>query len=166
MTPSDSEQQQYYLSPPHQAYYSTPTTHLQDHAALQTHIQPQPQPQHPGPSQGLFAPVYSPQPETDAEADLKRLRNTAASARFRAKKKQREQTLETQAREKKMALERLEARIQELERENRFLKGLILGPREEELKALKRQRDEALESDKAIDGDRKGFEHKDGVGTD
>lgn len=65
---------------------------------------------------------------------MKRLRNTAASARFRAKKKQREQTLEQQAREKKQALEKLESRIRELEQENRFLKGLIMGPKEEELK--------------------------------
>lgn len=88
------------------------------------------------------------------------MRNTAASARFRAKKKQREQTLEQQAREKKQALEKLENRIKELEQENRFLKGLIMGPKDEELKALKKQRDEAIEAD------RKGVEHKDGVGTD
>lgn len=65
---------------------------------------------------------------------MKRLRNTAASARFRAKKKMREQTLESQAREKRERLERLENRIAELERENSFLKGLIMGPKDEELK--------------------------------
>ncbi|KAJ5050747.1 uncharacterized protein L3040_002618 [Drepanopeziza brunnea f. sp. 'multigermtubi'] len=98
--------------------------------------------------------------DAEAEAELKRMRNTAASARFRAKKKQREQTLEMQAREKKEALEKLESRIRELEQENRFLKGLIMGPKAEELEELKRQRDEAIESD------RKSLEHKDGVGTD
>ncbi|CAL3973323.1 unnamed protein product [Diplocarpon coronariae] len=133
MDSSSAEQHEYYPPPPQQAYYSTSTTHLSDHPTLHTPQHSQPQPQHLGPQQD-FAPVYSPQSEYDAEADLKRLRNTAASARFRAKKKQREQTLEMQAREKKTALEKLEARIQELERENRFLKGLIMGPREEELK--------------------------------
>ncbi|OWP04332.1 hypothetical protein B2J93_9400 [Marssonina coronariae] len=159
MDSSSAEQHEYYPPPPQQAYYSTSTTHLSDHPTLHTPQHSQPQPQHLGPQQD-FAPVYSPQSEYDAEADLKRLRNTAASARFRAKKKQREQTLEMQAREKKTALEKLEARIQELERENRFLKGLIMGPREEELKELKKQRDEAIADD------RKGIEHKDGVGTD
>ncbi|KAK6581896.1 hypothetical protein PZA11_005593 [Diplocarpon coronariae] len=154
MDSSSAEQHEYYPPPPQQAYYSTSTTHLSDHPTLHTPQHSQPQPQHLGPQQD-FAPVYSPQSEYDAEADLKRLRNTAASARFRAKKKQREQTLEMQAREKKTALEKLEARIQELERENRFLKGLIMGPREEELKR-----------DEAIADDRKGIEHKDGVGTD
>ncbi len=69
---------------------------------------------YPGSSSGSPQGQY-PTSEGDAEADLKRLRNTAASARFRAKKKQREQTLEQQAREKKQALEKLESRIRELE---------------------------------------------------
>ncbi|KAJ9209860.1 transcriptional regulator family: bZIP [Paecilomyces variotii] len=59
-----------------------------------------------------------------AEED-KRRRNTAASARFRIKKKQREQALERtvkEATEKNLALE---ARVQELERENKWLKDLI-----------------------------------------
>ncbi|CZT11679.1 uncharacterized protein RCO7_15149 [Rhynchosporium graminicola] len=134
------------------------------------------------------SPLTSPpSSDHDPEADLKRLRNTAASARFRAKKKQREQTLESQAREKKMALEKLEMRIRELETENRFLKGLIMGPGEkrggrgrekgegdegdgdggegegkgEELRRLKRERDEVRGSER--DGER---ERNDGVGTD
>jgi len=59
-----------------------------------------------------------------AEED-KRRRNTAASARFRVKKKQREQALEKQAREMTDKANRLEKRVNELEMENRWLKGLI-----------------------------------------
>lgn len=59
-----------------------------------------------------------------AEED-KRRRNTAASARFRVKKKQREQALEKTAREMGEKVSVLEARVGQLEMENRWLKGLI-----------------------------------------
>jgi len=59
-----------------------------------------------------------------AEED-KRRRNTAASARFRVKKKQREQALEKTAKEMTEKAAGLEKRVQELEMENRWLKGLI-----------------------------------------
>lgn len=59
-----------------------------------------------------------------AEED-KRRRNTAASARFRIKKKQREQTLEKTAKEMSDRVSVLETRIQQLETENAWLKGLI-----------------------------------------
>ncbi|KAF2269237.1 hypothetical protein CC78DRAFT_612688 [Lojkania enalia] len=59
-----------------------------------------------------------------AEED-KRRRNTAASARFRVKKKQREQALEKTAKEMTERVGVLEARIQQLETENIWLKGLI-----------------------------------------
>lgn len=60
-----------------------------------------------------------------AEED-KRRRNTAASARFRVKKKQREQALERTAKEMTDRAERLEARITELEQENKFLRSLVV----------------------------------------
>ena len=60
-----------------------------------------------------------------AEED-KRRRNTAASARFRVKKKQREQALEQTARETSQKAERLERRVAELERENKWLRGLVV----------------------------------------
>ncbi|KAF9574090.1 hypothetical protein EC968_007482 [Mortierella alpina] len=60
-----------------------------------------------------------------AEED-KRRRNTAASARFRQKKKLREQALEQTAREKTARAEALEARVRELEMEVRWLRGLIV----------------------------------------
>ena len=59
-----------------------------------------------------------------AEED-KRRRNTAASARFRVKKKQREQALERTAKEMTEKVDRLESRVQQLEMENKWLKGLI-----------------------------------------
>ncbi|KAF2656823.1 hypothetical protein K491DRAFT_596224 [Lophiostoma macrostomum CBS 122681] len=59
-----------------------------------------------------------------AEED-KRRRNTAASARFRVKKKQREQALEKTAKEMSDRVNVLESRIQQLETENTWLKGLI-----------------------------------------
>lgn len=60
-----------------------------------------------------------------AEED-KRRRNTAASARFRVKKKQREQALERTAKEMSQKAETLENRVKELEREIRWLKNLII----------------------------------------
>lgn len=59
-----------------------------------------------------------------AEED-KRRRNTAASARFRVKKKQREQALEKTAKDMSDKVNILETRIQQLETENAWLKGLI-----------------------------------------
>ena len=59
-----------------------------------------------------------------AEED-KRRRNTAASARFRVKKKQREQALEKQAKEMADKVSLLEGKVQQLEMENKWLKGLI-----------------------------------------
>ncbi|KAJ1985296.1 hypothetical protein H4R34_000117 [Dimargaris verticillata] len=64
--------------------------------------------------------------ETDhvAEED-KRRRNTAASARFRAKKKLREQAMERTAKEMTAKVEMLEKRVRGLETENKWLRGLI-----------------------------------------
>lgn len=55
----------------------------------------------------------------------KRRRNTAASARFRVKKKQREQTLERTVRDANDLNASLEARVAQLEMENRWLKNLL-----------------------------------------
>lgn len=59
-----------------------------------------------------------------AEED-KRRRNTAASARFRIKKKQREQALEKTAKEMTEKASRLETKVGQLEMENKWLKSLI-----------------------------------------
>jgi cell shape-determining protein MreC len=59
-----------------------------------------------------------------AEED-KRRRNTAASARFRVKKKQREQALEKTTKEMSDKVQALESKILQLEMENKWLKELI-----------------------------------------
>lgn len=56
----------------------------------------------------------------------KRRRNTAASARFRVKKKQKEQQLEKTAKEMTERVQALEQKIQQLELENKWLKGLVV----------------------------------------
>ncbi|GBB93776.1 hypothetical protein RclHR1_02230002 [Rhizophagus clarus] len=60
-----------------------------------------------------------------AEED-KRRRNTAASARFRVKKKMREQALERTAREMTAKAEMFEGRVKELEMEIKWLRSLIV----------------------------------------
>lgn len=77
-----------------------------------------------------------------AEED-KRRRNTAASARFRVKKKQREQALEKSAKEMSEKVTALEGRIQQLETENKWLKNLVMekneGSSKEEIAAILEQ---------------------------
>lgn len=60
-----------------------------------------------------------------AEED-KRRRNTAASARFRIKKKQREQALEKSAKEMTEKVTALENKVAQLETENKWLKNLLV----------------------------------------
>jgi hypothetical protein len=94
-----------------------------------------------------------------AEED-KRRRNTAASARFRVKKKQREQALERSAKEMSDKVAALEGRINQLETENKWLKNLITEKNEskEDIAELwKKYTQETAE--------RKASERKDGVGT-
>lgn len=103
-----------------------------------------------------------PSPQTLEEHELKRLRNTAASARFRAKKKQREAQLESAAREKKERLEALEKRIHDLEEENKWLKALIMEKKDVagEVARLRERFGRVEEEMREFDG-----ESKDGVGT-
>lgn len=94
-----------------------------------------------------------------AEED-KRRRNTAASARFRVKKKQREQALEQNAKEMQDKATRLEQKVQQLETENAWLKGLITeksGGTTRDLKALLSKHEEA--------SGRSSPTHTEGVGT-
>ncbi|KAK9239559.1 hypothetical protein V1525DRAFT_397782 [Lipomyces kononenkoae] len=60
-----------------------------------------------------------------AEED-KRRRNTAASARFRIKKKQREQQMERTAKDLQEKVQQLEAKIMQLEMENKWLKNIVV----------------------------------------
>jgi len=57
----------------------------------------------------------------------KRRRNTAASARFRLKKKEREAALERRAKELEERVVDLERECEGLRRENGWLKGLVVG---------------------------------------
>lgn len=89
-----------------------------------------------------------------AEED-KRRRNTAASARFRIKKKQREQALEKQAKEMTDKVNALEGKVQQLEMENKWLKGLITEKSDgKSVDLIEKETD-----------DRKTDEKKKGVGT-
>jgi uncharacterized protein YhaN len=56
----------------------------------------------------------------------KRRRNTAASARFRLKKKEREAALEGKVKELKTKMNELENECEDLQRENGWLRGLII----------------------------------------
>lgn len=60
-------------------------------------------------------------------AEDKRRRNTAASARFRLKKKEREAALEKKSKELEMRVMELERECEGLKRENGWLKGLVVG---------------------------------------
>lgn len=93
-----------------------------------------------------------------AEED-KRRRNTAASARFRVKKKQREQALEKDNKEMKERVQQLEGKVQQLEMENKWLKGLITDKKDKGI-------DSALELKKEKESEERSTEsRKDGVGT-
>ncbi|WWC86784.1 uncharacterized protein L201_001663 [Kwoniella dendrophila CBS 6074] len=71
--------------------------------------------------------------QVEIEED-KRRRNTEASARFRAKKKEREQALERRAKDLEAQLAALQAENSSLENENRLLKAIVLnGPSGQQL---------------------------------
>lgn len=63
--------------------------------------------------------------------EIKRKRNTAASARFRIKKKLKEKQMEQQAQELQERLNALEKKMKSLQMENKCLKQLILQKNEE-----------------------------------
>jgi hypothetical protein len=106
-----------------------------------------------------------------AEEDRRR-RNTAASARFRMKKKQREQTLERSVRETTERNAALEARVAQLEMENRWLKNLLTEKHEATSSRAAPSSNEASEknqkssSNAAGSGQKHIQPKKKGVGTD
>lgn len=69
----------------------------------------------------------SPEQVSVVAAEDKRRRNTAASARFRMKKKEREAALEGKAKELEIRVGELERECEALRRENGWLKGLVIG---------------------------------------
>jgi hypothetical protein len=64
--------------------------------------------------------------EAKTNDEEKRKRNTAASARFRMKKKQREQALQQTVQEMTTKTEQLEKRCKELELEAKWLRALLI----------------------------------------
>ncbi|KAF2817319.1 uncharacterized protein BDZ99DRAFT_457067, partial [Mytilinidion resinicola] len=99
-----------------------------------------------------------------ASEEAKRLRNTAASARFRAKKKQREMELERMAQEKADRAAELESKVSQLEMENNFLKSLLT-----EKNDRTKGQGGATRKGKKVErnaGERSTRGHTDGVGTD
>jgi Basic region leucine zipper len=99
-----------------------------------------------------------------AEED-KRRRNTAASARFRVKKKQREQALERTVKEVNDKNTALEAKVDQLEMENKWLKNLITEKngkqtKEEIAEAYQKFRRESEERETS-----RVIEHKESVGA-
>jgi len=94
----------------------------------------------------------------------KRARNTAASARFRAKKKEREAELEKNSRKIQDSVAKLEAKVVQLETENRWLKDLVTGkiaPSDREKEEDARDRERAED----VNDDWQNHRHTDGVGT-
>jgi hypothetical protein len=98
-----------------------------------------------------------------AEED-KRRRNTAASARFRVKKKQREQALEKSAKDMLDKVNMLEVKIQQLETENLWLKGLITN-KDGNKGSMPEVKAALISKHEGANNGRSSPAHKDGVGT-
>ncbi|KAG7698148.1 hypothetical protein KL930_001810 [Ogataea haglerorum] len=93
------------------------SSHEQPDASSSSHIVPV--------SSTVSPDVYSSEPKEYVETD-KRRRNTAASARFRIKKKLKEQEMERKLKELTELSRNLEMKIQQLEMENRLLRNLVV----------------------------------------
>jgi hypothetical protein len=108
-------------------------------------------------------PEVKVEPTGDVEVD-KRRRNTAASARFRIKKKLKEQHLERSVRELTELTMTLEKKIQTLEMENRLLRNLVVEKGEQrnnsELELLKQRARMASDSDFSSSSSTNGFDQK------
>ncbi|KAL3479999.1 hypothetical protein BJX99DRAFT_45526 [Aspergillus californicus] len=133
-----------------------------------------PTPSAPGPKRKNTqkAPAMSVEEAARVAADEdKRRRNTAASARFRVKKKMREQSLETTVKETSQKNAALEARVTALELENQWLKNLITeknGKSAEEGKKAESNITHMFKKFLAaqkVDGERSSAGSKIGVGT-
>lgn len=128
----------YQAAPPMNSHYDGATNFqpLQSHGSIYPgssaqHSQPTPGPQGTKRKSEDDSASRTPQLNLEeasrvaAEED-KRRRNTAASARFRVKKKQREQALEKSAKEASERIEQLQSRLSQLETENKWLKNLLV----------------------------------------
>lgn len=143
--------------------YSTASPSL-DAAA---HASPQSQ------SSPSFLPGHISNPNADpaeerarqAADEDKRRRNTAASARFRVKKKAREQELAQTNKELVSKVKVLEGRITALEQENGWLKNLVVEKKGQEELADKYQEFRRKSEEADDDDDRSTRASKKGVGT-
>lgn len=107
-----------------------------------------------------------------AAREDKRRRNTAASARFRVKKKQREQDLERRVSEFQDKNTRLEQRVNQLEVENKWLKDLVVEKHKKPITAFDRdgtaeeeEEDQQEEDEDDEDEGEPRAEGRTGVGT-
>ena len=148
--------------------YTSPTSTTSPTAFKATPYPGQKHPRSPSSSTSPTA-THSQEPETAASRlaaeEDKRRRNTAASARFRVKKKQREQALEQTAKELETKVGGLEQRISQLETENEWLRGLVVDKNGGEKQDLK-IRWKSIGASKEESDERKGGEGKTGVGTE
>lgn len=96
----------------------------------------------------LHLPIeYQSQHQQLSVEELKRKKNTAASARFRVKKKLKEKQMEERARELQDKLSLLEKKVKTLEMENKCLKLLIMEKNEKRnLDLLEQIKKRSLES--------------------
>jgi len=148
---------------------TTYTPHTNLPSPLYTSFNPTP---YPGQKHHLPSPTTSPssapsqEPETAASRlaaeEDKRRRNTAASARFRVKKKQREQALEQTAKDLESKAKGLEQRIGQLETENEWLRGLVVEKRGGEREELRLR----WKGEGGVEAERRVGEGRKGVGTD
>jgi len=163
---STAEPSQYYSS------YNTPIQPAPAHGFGPVETQLSPAASTSGPASGRRkADPVSPNTLTSEEKSRlaaeedKRRRNTAASARFRIKKKQREQALERTVKEVQEKNDKLEAKLSQLEMENKWLKDLItekngMQSKEEMAAAYQQFRKQSEEREL------QGSKHTTGVGTE
>jgi len=118
--------QSYPLQPNHGSVYGTPAATSPNQ--FPQHASQAATPKAPTPSSNR--PLNMEEASRHAAEEDKRRRNTAASARFRVKKKQREQALEKSAKEMNDKVSNLESKVSQLETENKWLKNLLVDKNE------------------------------------
>lgn len=114
------------LQPNHGSVYDTPAATSPNQ--FPQHASQAATPKAPTPNSGR--PMNMEEASRHAAEEDKRRRNTAASARFRVKKKQREQALEKSAKEMTDKVSNLESKVSQLETENKWLKNLLVDKNE------------------------------------
>lgn len=146
------------------AYPSTAGS-LAHHAFSSHHQPPQTYPSTASADSPAQSLEDNPAARAAAEED-KRRRNTAASARFRVKKKQREQALEKTADELKTRAAELEQQVGQLQRENEWLRGLVVLKSGESVKEDGGEKEEDLVKAKGEPMESKAGKLKKGYGTE